>query len=501
MHIFFYGRVSTLEQQEDGSALQKQLERGKAAGATRFYWDIISRSTETRPGLQTMMEDLQHFNVDQLIITRIDRIGSSSKLFYSLLGILRTNNIKLKALDQNLDVNSSGGQLTIDILLAASKFEVGMLSDRLKAERSYRRSKGKSNACIAPFGWKTKDGLYIPDTSPCVCIIKEKLELRVCDLAKLALEKFYEYPSTHAISKYLNEILGCSSRTMSTPRKQQNVTENLQDIDFNRAKKRGNRRYPNGSLGWTPTGIKNWLVNPVHAGGIPRNSTSGDGKGYKSFDEWNVEWGTHEGIISREYHEKIKGIIRDNRSNHWASRNMNIPNPYANLLKCFKCGGAVARCSIRLLKTKGYVAYFQCVHYGQGRCDCKAMLRNDKLEEQLQEHLVNKAEAMVKTLNFDEEVEEPAELLGLRQDLAQLEKCSPNPAIERAKCDIKNQILAIKRSYMPKSVPQREKFIEMFEDKFFWNTLTNEEKKRVLSDFVRCIWVQGAFVRGIDLLF
>ena len=121
MHIFFYGRVSTLEQQEDGSALQKQLERGKAAGATRFYWDIISRSSETRPGLQAMMEDLQHFKVDQLTIARIDRIGSSSKLFYSLLGILRTNNIKLKALDQNLDVNSylSFGHI-LDIYYACS---------------------------------------------------------------------------------------------------------------------------------------------------------------------------------------------------------------------------------------------------------------------------------------------------------------------------------------------------------------------------------------------
>ncbi|MEO1373895.1 MAG: fdxN element excision recombinase XisF [Cyanobacteria bacterium J06635_10] len=501
MHIFFYGRVSTLEQQEDGRALQKQLERGKAAGATRFYWDIISRSSETRPGLQAMMEDLVRFKVDELMIARIDRIGSSSKLFYSLLGILRTNNIKLKALDQNLDVNSSGGQLTIDILLAASKFEVGMLSDRLKAERSYRRSKGKSNACIAPFGWKTLDGVYVPDTSPCVCIIKEKLELQTCDLAKLALEKFYQHPSTHALSKYLNEMLGCTTRSKSTAKKQQNVTENLQEIDFSRARRHGYRRYPHGSLGWTPAGIKNWLVNPVHAGGIPRNSTSGSGKGYKSFDEWNVDWGTHEGIISREYHEEIKAIIRGNRSNHWASRNMNMPNPYANLLKCSNCGGAVARCSIRLLKTKGYVAYFQCVRYGQGQCNQRAMLRNDKLDTQLQEHLIKRAEALANALNFDEEIEEPPKLLRLRQDLAQLEKCSPNPAIERAKCDINNQIRAIKSSYMPKSIPQRERFIEMFADQLFWNTLTNEEKKRVLRDFVRCIWVNGSNLGGIDLLF
>lgn len=501
MHIFFYGRVSTLEQQEDGSALQKQLERGKEKGATRFYWDIVSRSTENRPGLQRMLDDLQHFQVEKLLVTRIDRIGSSSKLFYSLLEQLRVRNIKLEAIDQNLDVNSCGGQLTIDILLAASKFEVGMLSSRMKAERSHRRTKRKPNACTAPFGWTNKGDKYAPNTTPCVCLLKTKQELRVCDLAQLALDKFFEYPSSHAIAKYLNELLGCSSRVKSKNISVPNVTETLEGINFSKSKNTSIGKYPKGSLGWTPTGIKNWLVNPIHAGGISRNATGCDGKGYKSFDEWSVDWGTHQGFISREHHEKIKTTIRNNRSNRWSSREMKLVNPYANLLKCVRCKGAIARCSVRAIKNGGYTAYFQCVHYTQSRCDCKTMLRNDKLEQQLKEHLVNKAEAIASRLDLGEELEVPPQITSLRQNLAQLEKCSPNRAIERAKNDIKNQIQSIKRSYLPSSLPQKEDFTQMFHDKIFWNTLSDEEKKRVLGDFVACIWVDSGSVAGIDLVF
>ena len=92
---WFYGRVSTIEQQEDRNALKKQLERGKNVGCDRFYWDIQSRTTEVRAGLQQLIDDLKISSkgtVSDLIVTRIDRIGSSSKLFYALLKYRNNNN-------------------------------------------------------------------------------------------------------------------------------------------------------------------------------------------------------------------------------------------------------------------------------------------------------------------------------------------------------------------------------------------------------------------------
>ncbi|NJL09687.1 MAG: recombinase family protein [Calothrix sp. SM1_7_51] len=88
-----YARVSTEEQTLDSDALDKQIQRLKEVGCSRIYWDIKSRTTESRDGLNRLIEDLKNSaasEVHSLKFTRIDRIGSSSRLFYSLLEVLKS---------------------------------------------------------------------------------------------------------------------------------------------------------------------------------------------------------------------------------------------------------------------------------------------------------------------------------------------------------------------------------------------------------------------------
>ena len=207
---WFYGRVSTIEQQEDRNALKKQLERGKNAGCDRFYWDIQSRTTEVRAGLQQLIDDLKISSkgtVSDLIVTRIDRIGSSSKLFYALLEVLRSKNIRLVALDQTIDTESLGGELTIDILLAASKFEIKMLSSRVSAERKHRMVQRKSHR-FAPFGWKVVNDAYVKDESWCVSLLEGKRSFRVWELALFIFNVFAECGSARKTCNLLNEMFG-----------------------------------------------------------------------------------------------------------------------------------------------------------------------------------------------------------------------------------------------------------------------------------------------------
>ena len=189
---WFYGRVSSIEQQEDRDALKKQLGRGKNSGCVRFYWDIQSRTTEVRDGLQQLINDLKvatKGRVSELVVTRIDRIGSSSKLFYALMEVLRSKNIKLIALDQTIDTESLGGELTVDILLAASKFEIKMLSSRVSAERKHRMRERKSHR-FAPLGWKVVNDNYVKDDSWCVCLLEGKRCFRAWELALFIFEVF-----------------------------------------------------------------------------------------------------------------------------------------------------------------------------------------------------------------------------------------------------------------------------------------------------------------------
>ncbi|MDF5722911.1 MAG: fdxN element excision recombinase XisF [Rhizonema sp. PD37] len=507
---WFYGRVSSLEQQEDRNALKKQLERGKNIGCSCFYWDIQSRTTEVRNGLQQLIDDLKILvkgSVSDLVVTRIDRIGSSSKLFYSLLEVLRSKGIKLVALDQTIDTESLGGELTIDILLAASKFEIKMLSSRVSAERKHRMVQRKSHR-FAPFGWKVIDDSYVKDESWCVSLLNGKRSFRVWELALFIFEVFESCGSARKTCNILNEMFGVCGKVEKNTKSKRNhriMSDDIEQFDLFPNHKKTYQRYPWTGLQWSPAGLKNFLVNPVHAGGTPFNVTtsSPSGKQIKHFDQWDCNWDTHHGIMTREQHEQIKRTIRGNRHNKWVARKEDI-NPFANLLKCGRCGGALTRMSSRCDRFGAYTAYYQCTYYSLGRCDAKEMLNSRSLDAQIADLLVSEASKLASKVDFAEDKYlEPTEVRELRESLAGLEKLTTNPFVEKAKDGIRDQIasiLSLHENSTKRSLLIREELVQMFRDREYWDSRTSDDKKRILNKLVRRIVVDGRVVLGIEFL-
>jgi hypothetical protein len=72
-----YARVSSREQAEDSQALQQQIARLKSAGATEIFQDIQSGSRDDRPALKQLINLVRKKEVDEVIITRIDRLARS----------------------------------------------------------------------------------------------------------------------------------------------------------------------------------------------------------------------------------------------------------------------------------------------------------------------------------------------------------------------------------------------------------------------------------------
>jgi site-specific DNA recombinase len=505
-----YARVSSIEQQEDRGALRKQVERLRNAGCDRCYWDIQSRTTEVREGLQQLVNDLKlapKGTVSELVVVRIDRIGSSSKLFYSLLEVLRSQNIKLTALDQAIDTESLGGELTIDILLAAAKFEVKMLSSRVSAERKHRMTQRKSHR-FAPLGWVVENDKYIKDERWCVSLLENKRSFRVWELGEFVFQVFDESGSVRKTCNNLNRIFGTPHKVGTKQRKEskshQISVEKLDEVELSPHTKKTYQRYPWGSLQWSPAGLKDFLVNPVHAGGTPFNTTQKQGGKRKHFDQWEVNWDTHEGIITREKHEHIKKVIRNNANNRWAGVEGSYTNPFANLLKCACCGGALTRQAAYKSKDGTPKHWYQCTYYPLGRCKTKQMLSSHSLDNQVSELLISEAGQLVDLVDLSNEpVEEPPSVKSLRESLSSLEKLPPIPAIEKAKDDIREEIVRVISSgnaVTKHNAIIRDELIQMFSDRAFWDTRTQLDKKRILSRLVRRVVVDGTLVLRLDLL-
>ena len=510
MESWGYARVSSEEQQTDKGALRKQIERLRAAGCSKIYWDIQSRTTEVREGLQQLINDLKASlagKVKSLQFTRIDRIGSSSRLFYSLLEVLRSKGITLVALDQGVDPDSLGGELTIDMLLAAAKFEVKMVTERLKSERRHRISQGKSHR-IAPLGYRVLNDKYIRDCSPCVCLLEGKIELTVSDLARHIFKTFFECGSVAATVRKLHSDFGIEVNAFNWNKPERVLQvindDDLDNIAFTPVNTSHPWRYPWSGLRWSIPGLKSILVNPVYAGGLPFDTYVKPKGKRKHFDEWKVKWGTHddEAIITCPEHERVKQIIRGNRNNRWASRDDNEVNPFSTLIKCAYCSGSMTRHAKRVNKDGQAIYYFQCRLYKAGSCSNKNMISSKILDVQVVELLAKEAERLANLVEADEQpVEEPPEVKTLRGSLNTLETLPPNPAIDQAKDLLREQIvlaLAIKDNSSKQFLIAKERIIQAFSNKGYWQGLKPQDKRAILQGCIRRIFVDGNFVTTIE---
>ncbi|MEH2439901.1 fdxN element excision recombinase XisF [Nostoc sp.] len=511
MENWGYARVSGEEQQTDKGALRKQIERLQDAGCSKVYWDIQSRTTEVREGLQQLINDLKTSSkgkVKSLQFTRIDRIGSSSRLFYSLLEVLRSKGIKLIALDQGVDPESLGGELTIDMLLAAAKFEVRMVTERLKSERRHRIDQGKSHR-VAPLGYRIHKDKYVRDDSPCVCLLEGQTELTVSNLARYIFNTFFECGSVAATVRKLHSDFGIETKAFAwnKPETSSRIIndDDLDKIVFTPNKANHPLRYPWSGLRWSIAGLKALLVNPVYAGGLPFDTYVKSKGKRKHFDEWKVKWGTHddEAIITCAEHEQIKQIIRGNRHNRWASRDDNEVNPFSNLIKCAHCGGSMTRHAKRVNKDGQAIYYFQCRLYKAGSCSNKNMISSKILDIQVVNLLAEEAERLANLVETDEQpvVEEPPEVKTLRASLNTLETLPSSSGIEQIKNDLKEQIaiaLGITNNASKQSLIAKERIIQAFSNKSYWQGLEAQDKRAILNGCIKKIFVDGKFVTAIE---
>ena len=71
-----YARVSSREQSQNSNALEQQVERLKAAGATEILIDVESGwKNKHRPNLDKLMALVKNGQVGQVVVTRLDRLS------------------------------------------------------------------------------------------------------------------------------------------------------------------------------------------------------------------------------------------------------------------------------------------------------------------------------------------------------------------------------------------------------------------------------------------
>ncbi|MFG6083642.1 recombinase family protein [Paracoccus litorisediminis] len=140
---FAYARVSTL-----GQSVDAQLHEIQAAGFTIPDYRIVSETVSgsvaarQRPEFRRLIDRLEPGDI--LVVTKLDRLGRDAMDVAATVDDLAKIPVRLYCLALGgIDLSSSSGQLTMNVLNAVAQFERDLLRERTHAGLAAARQKGK----------------------------------------------------------------------------------------------------------------------------------------------------------------------------------------------------------------------------------------------------------------------------------------------------------------------------------------------------------------------
>ena len=131
-----YGRVSTRDQHPEA-----QADALTAAGCRPLYIDKASGKLAKRPQLDDALQAVSAG--DQVVITKLDRLGRSLEHLIELSNELQRRQVDLVVLDQGIDTSTAVGRMFFQILGAIAEFEHALMSERTRDGLAAARARGR----------------------------------------------------------------------------------------------------------------------------------------------------------------------------------------------------------------------------------------------------------------------------------------------------------------------------------------------------------------------
>jgi DNA invertase Pin-like site-specific DNA recombinase len=133
-----YGRVSTRDQHPEA-----QHDALDAAGCDEVFIDKASGKLARRPELDKALLSANRAG-DQLVITKLDRLGRSLEHLITLSKDLQFRGVDLVVLDQGIDTSTAIGRMFFQILGSIAEFEHALMSERTMDGLAAARARGRT---------------------------------------------------------------------------------------------------------------------------------------------------------------------------------------------------------------------------------------------------------------------------------------------------------------------------------------------------------------------
>ncbi|MEC4815245.1 MAG: fdxN element excision recombinase XisF [Scytonema sp. PMC 1069.18] len=447
MRVYGYARVSTQEQAEEFDALNQQIARLKAAGATEVLIDIESGRSDSRKQFNELLKLVQQNQVEEIIITRIDRLGRSVITIHKAIDIFVRHNVNLRVLDAPVDANSPFGWFSINQMSGLAEFESRLLSQRVKQGNEYFRQQLKF--CVPPFGYtKDENHRLIPNKN-----IHKNSGKTYFELARIVIDLTLELPSLKEVCNYI---------------------------------------YSEYEVVFTVSGLRDWLRNLALQG-----HTAYFIKKKKGINrEPIINFNTHEAIITTATLDAIERKLSANRKYRSSAKSTRGNYPLAGLIKCTHCGRGMYR---NFSRHKTRTEYMRCVNYskpGTYHCENSKCTRLREIVIKTIAALCENAPNLIEHLETQSaktHINNTKEIEKLSNELSVLRGLhSSNPDIIQAIAKIEATIDTLS---IPRRIIDRDGFenakrkIAIASQATFWESLDESELRSALAEFVEKVEV------------
>ena len=124
-----------------------------AAGCDEVFIDKASGKLARRPELDKALLSANRAG-DQLVVTKLDRLGRSLEHLLDLSNLLQTRGIDLVVLDQGIDTSTAVGRMSFQILGSIAEFEHALMSERTMDGLAAPRARGRTGGQKPKLGFR-----------------------------------------------------------------------------------------------------------------------------------------------------------------------------------------------------------------------------------------------------------------------------------------------------------------------------------------------------------
>ena len=165
MNFAIYGRKSIYSDRSDSVEAQFTMCRkyidfkfqGQIENCAQYSDEGYTGANTDRPGLQSLLTDVQDDMVDILVIYRLDRLSRDIRDFSNIYSILIEHNVMFISIRENIDTNTPIGRAMMYVTMVFAQMERETIAERVSDGLLMLAQKGCWTGGIAPIGYKTKD--------------------------------------------------------------------------------------------------------------------------------------------------------------------------------------------------------------------------------------------------------------------------------------------------------------------------------------------------------